>query len=49
MQLRSRREAGEQTGREQGDSRDLGIARQMTSPAERVIAGEAWPSCRGPG
>ncbi len=42
MQLRSRRQAGEQPGREHGDSRDPGITRQMTSPAARVIADEAW-------
>jgi len=42
MQLGSRRRAGEQPGREHGDSRDPGITRQMTSPAARVIANEAW-------
>jgi hypothetical protein len=42
MQLGSRRQAGEQPGREHGDSRDPGITRQMTSPAARVIADEAW-------
>ena len=42
MQLRSRRQAGEQPGREHGDSRDPCITRQMTSPAARVIADEAW-------
>jgi len=42
MQLRSRRQAGEQPGRERGDSRDPGITRQMTRPAARVIADEAW-------
>jgi uncharacterized protein YggU (UPF0235/DUF167 family) len=28
--------------------RDAAVVRQLTSPAERVIAGEAWPSCCGP-
>jgi hypothetical protein len=42
MQLRSRRQAGEQPGREHGDGCDPGIIRQMTSLAARVIADEAW-------
>jgi hypothetical protein len=49
MQLRSRRQAGEQPGREHGDSRDPGITRQMTSPAARVIADEAWAKLLWPG
>jgi hypothetical protein len=49
MQLGSRRRAGEQPGREHGDSCDPGITRQMTSPAARVIANEAWAKLLGPG
>jgi hypothetical protein len=40
MQLRSRRQAGEQLGREQGDSRDRGITPSADRPAARVIASE---------
>jgi hypothetical protein len=42
MQLRSRRQAGEQPGREHGGSRAPGITWQMTTLATRVIADEAW-------